>query len=105
MVVVIIAWAIFRADTLGIACLYIKNMFGIGATGIIDSVVVDYLKSTGIILAVSCIGVTPLIKNLFAKLRKTKFHFTEGIWIVIIFTLSLLQVVSSTYNPFIYFNF
>ena len=26
-------------------------------------------------------------------------------WVLVIFCLSILEVVSSTYNPFIYFNF
>jgi alginate O-acetyltransferase complex protein AlgI len=105
MIVVIIAWVVFRADNLGAAAVYIKNMFGIGATGLADSAVMDYVKSTAVVLVASCIGITPVVNCLFVKLRNTKFRFLESFWIGIIFVLSLLQVVSSTYNPFIYFNF
>jgi D-alanyl-lipoteichoic acid acyltransferase DltB (MBOAT superfamily) len=105
MFIVIIAWVIFRADNLEAAGIYIKNMFGAGATGLADSVVVDYIKSLKIILIASCIGITPLLNWVFAKLRATKLHFLESVWIAIIFVLSLLQIVSSAYNPFIYFNF
>jgi alginate O-acetyltransferase complex protein AlgI len=105
MIVVIIAWVIFRADNLGAAGIFIKNMFGIGATGLVDSVVIDYVKATAIVLIASCIGATPVLYGLFVKLRDTKLHFVESIWLAVIFVLSLLQVVSSTYNPFIYFNF
>jgi hypothetical protein len=96
---------IFRADDMGAAFVYIGNMFGVGATGWWGAAVTDYLRATAVVLIASCIGVTPLAKKLFAKLQRTKFAFVESIWIAAIFVLSLLQVVSSTYNPFIYFNF
>jgi D-alanyl-lipoteichoic acid acyltransferase DltB (MBOAT superfamily) len=105
MLIVIIAWVIFRADNISSALIYIKNMFGISSTGFCDSVVLDYIKSTGFVLVISCIGITPLIKNLFVKLKDTKACFIESTWILLLFVLSLFQVVSSTYNPFIYFNF
>jgi alginate O-acetyltransferase complex protein AlgI len=105
MIVVIIAWVIFRADNMTDAMVYIGNMFGRGATGIYDSAVMVYFKSTAFVLIVSCIGVTPIIKNLFLKLQGTKAQFVETVWIGLLFVLSLIQVVCSTYNPFIYFNF
>jgi alginate O-acetyltransferase complex protein AlgI len=105
MVVVIIAWVIFRAADLRSALVYIGNMFGVGATGVYDSVVTDYLKSTAAVLIAACVGMTPCIDRIFIKLRGTKAGFIESLWIVLLFILSLLQVVSSTYNPFIYFNF
>jgi alginate O-acetyltransferase complex protein AlgI len=105
MLIVIVAWVIFRADDMGAAFVYIGNMFGVGATGWWGAAVTDYLRATAVVLIASCIGMTPLVKKLFAKLQNTKFAFVESIWIAVIFVLSLLQVVSSTYNPFIYFNF
>jgi alginate O-acetyltransferase complex protein AlgI len=105
MLVVIIAWVIFRADNMSAALVYIGNMFGIGATGLWDSAVTNYLTATASVLIASCIGMTPLVKKLFVKLRGTKAHFVEPVWTLLLFILSLLQVISSTYNPFIYFNF
>jgi D-alanyl-lipoteichoic acid acyltransferase DltB (MBOAT superfamily) len=105
MFIIIIAQVIFRADNMSAAFVYIGNMFGVGATGLCDSGAIDSLKGTATVLIAACIGMTPLIKNVFDKLRGTKFRFVESIWVVAIFVTSLLQVVSSTYNPFIYFNF
>jgi alginate O-acetyltransferase complex protein AlgI len=105
MVVVTLAWVVFRADNMNDALVYIGNMFGIGATGLWDSVVTNYLKSTAFVLVAACIGTTPLVSRLFCKLRETKVQFLESVWVSLLFLLSLLQVVSSTYNPFIYFNF
>lgn len=105
MVIVILAWVVFRADNMHAALVYIGNMFGIGATGLWDSVVTNYLKSTAFVLAAACIGMTPLVSRFFRKLRGTKARFVEAVWVFLLFVLSLLQVVSSAYNPFIYFNF
>jgi alginate O-acetyltransferase complex protein AlgI len=105
MLIVIIAWVIFRADDMSAAFVYIGNMFGVGATGLWDAAVTDYLCATAVVLIAACIGMTPLVKKWFDKLQSTKFQFIESIWVGIISVLSLLQVVSSTYNPFIYFNF
>jgi D-alanyl-lipoteichoic acid acyltransferase DltB (MBOAT superfamily) len=105
MVVIVLARVIFRADDMSAAMVYIGNMFGVGATGLWDAGVVYSLKNTAFVLIAACIGATPVVKNIFAKLQKTKFRFVETIWIVVIFVASLLQTVCSTYNPFIYFNF
>lgn len=105
MLIVIIAWVIFRADDMRTAFVYIGNMCGIGTTGFWDSGVAGSLKVIMTILIVACIGMTPLVKNMFEKLQSTKFSFAESVWVFVIFILSLLQVVNNTYNPFIYFNF
>lgn len=105
MFIVIIAWVFFRANSLGDAIIYVGNMFGIGATSFADSAVVSNIKATASILVFGIIGMTPCVKNIIIRLRNSKFRIVETIWVMILFILSLLQVISSTYNPFIYFNF
>lgn len=105
MLIVILAWVIFRAADLGSALRYLGNMFGIGATEFVDSTFVETIKNTWTVLAVALIGTTPLLKQIFTKLKATRFNVLEQIWIILIFMLSIFQVVGSTYNPFIYFNF
>lgn len=105
MLIVIVTWVIFRAENLKDAMIYLGNMFGVGATGVWDLAVTEYLKGTAFILIVSCIGMTPFVKNVVVRIKGSGYQFIESIWLVLIFVLSLLQVVSSTYNPFIYFNF
>ncbi len=105
ILIVIITWVIFRADNIKKAVLYIGNMFGIGVTGFIDSEFIGYIKISIFILTVACIGCTPLLKNIFANFRKKGMEWIESVWLLLVFIISLLQVISSTYNPFIYFNF
>lgn len=105
MFVVIIAWVFFRANNIGDALVYIGNMFGIGATSFVDAVFIGHIKAIAAVLIGGAIGMTPCVKNIFARLRSSKLRIVETIWIMAIYILSLLQVIGSSYNPFIYFNF
>ena len=51
-------------------------------------------------LVLGIICVTPI-----ANYSCNKVGLVKSVLVVILFGLSLVQVVSSTYNPFIYFNF
>ncbi len=105
MFVVVIAWVFFRASSISDALIYIGHMFGIGAASFVDAAFISNIKGTLSVLIFSVVGVTPCVKNVFLRIKKSRFRFVETIWIMILFMISLLQVVSSTYNPFIYFNF
>ena len=56
-------------------------------------------------LLLAILGCGPWVKNFFEKLHQKGLGWLEPIWVTAVFILSLLQAVSSTYNPFIYFNF
>ena len=105
LVVVLLLWVIFRAVDLGSAFSYIGTMFGIGAKGLVGRDVFVYLRSTGAVLVLALLGCGPWVKNAFAKLRAKGLGWAEPLWVTAVFVVSLLQAVSSTYNPFIYFNF
>jgi alginate O-acetyltransferase complex protein AlgI len=103
--IVMINWVIFRADSLSDAVSYIGNMFGIGAVGFIGYDFVPLLGSAVIVLLSAIIGTTPLVKKFFEWLALKDIKWIESIWIVVIFVISLIHAVASTYSPFIYFNF
>lgn len=80
-------------------------MFGIGSTGVLDGVFLDELSECIVILILAAIGMTPLIRTMFFKFKQKGLEWFEQIFIFFIFLLSIIQVVSLTYSPFIYFNF
>lgn len=104
MIVVILCWVVFRCTSLSAAGSYIKTMFGFTKGGFGDGFAM-YFKDTFVVLFIAMFGVTPLFNKLMEKVRKSKASWLEGVWILLIFALSVIKVVSSTYNPFIYFNF
>lgn len=103
---VMIAWVMFRADDVLTGLKYIGNMLGIKAQGMIDTVFISYIGSGKIILLLGILlsmPVYPILKKKFAG--STWFEAAESMAALTVFGLSLLVTVSSTYNPFIYFNF
>ncbi|ESL03781.1 MBOAT family protein [Catonella morbi ATCC 51271] len=100
LVAVMLCWVVFRADNLGEAFLYIENMFGINAGNSYSLSAIKDETGYAVILLASVIGCTPLVKKILDK-----FAAIEGVWILLIFALSLIKATSSSYSPFIYFNF
>ena len=105
LVVVLLLWVVFRATSLGSAFSYLGKLFGIGAAGLVDRQFFVYLRSTGFVLLLALVGCGPWVKNLFGKLQEKGLGWIEPVWVTVVFLASVLQAVSSTYNPFIYFNF
>lgn len=113
LVIVLVGWVIFRSDTLGGAMDYLGYMFGAGTTGVVDEVFYYYLSNGRWVLLAALLCTIPIVQGLRNRLA---LKFQQGGWLkvmdlgrtimtAIIFVLSLLACVNSTYNPFIYFNF
>ena len=107
MFFLIIGWVIFRSDNFSVLKQYLGYMFGIGSNGIVDSMAIDYIKFSGIALVVGIIASFPIGKFIKEKIKINNNikDILEMIFVVIIFILSILVCIRSTYNPFIYFNF
>lgn len=106
LIAVIIAWVIFRAEDVFTGLKYIGNMVGINAKGMIDSIFISYVVSGKIIFFFAILlsmPVYPILKKHFEK--SLWFETAEAITVLTVFVLSLLVTISTTYNPFIYFNF
>ena len=105
LAVVMIAWVFFRSADIASGCRYIGRMFGVGAGGFWDSGFKTTVQSCYIVLLLSIVGATPLFKKTVDKLREHGLAWIESIWLILVFALSIVELVSSSYNPFIYFNF
>lgn len=107
---VIIGWVFFRANDVQSALIYLGKMFGIGSIGLTDIAFIEYLKQAWFVLIISLIACFPILKVLQSyldkkKINKTIISIAKSIGLCIIFVLSISICVSSTYSPFIYFNF
>lgn len=107
MFVVIIAWVIFRSDNIASGIRYIGNMIGIGSAGFVDTVFIYYLWSGKIVLIFALFFIFPVYPRLkYLYLDKKEIGSAIGAIVTTgIFILSVIVTISSTYNPFIYFNF
>ncbi len=108
LIVIIISWVVFRADTIADAMVYLGNMVGIGGIGWGDAVFFKLLGMAFPVLIVSCVLSTPVYKILLSRIRGISQKMEDGLRSVIcltLFALSVIETVASSYNPFIYFNF
>ena len=107
VLVFIIGWVIFRADDLGYAFEYVKNMFWclpLNADGPTYTSAYYIGKLETVIFVVALLCSMPIFKNmLYAQKKSTKL--VVNTWLLVLFYLSTMTIVSNTYNPFIYFRF
>ena len=105
MLVVIFAWVIFRSDSLTEAVRYFGSLFGVGATSFCDDTFVKMLDSTKVVLVLSVILSFPVYGFIKKKIFGKYGDWADAFMAVTIFVISIISVVNTTYNPFIYFNF
>lgn len=114
LLVVIIGWIFFRADSLREAAGYIKTMFGRSLGAEPGFSVMWYLDRWTVTMLIMGILFSTEIPSGAAKLLRKKFreHSKEewfeairDILLMVLLLLSSMSIVSGTYNPFIYFQF
>ena len=105
LVMVVIAWVIFRSNSLQEAFAYIYSMIPGEGKALAGTTAVYYLKNAGSVLIISAVCSLPIYPRLKEKFADSKIAMLENILVVLIFILALIKTISSSYNPFIYFNF
>ncbi len=105
--IIIIGWVIFNGTNFNFIIQYIGAMFGFSALAEGLSGHALYLLNqykTEFILCIICS--VPVLKIIPDKIKNNgAAAITENIIIAAVFALSIITVVNSTFNPFIYFRF
>ena len=105
LLVVIISWVIFRADSLDHAIFYIFKMFSFDIASFADKDFLWYLQNFAVILLLGIVFSTPIAKVLSEKMEQKNYGFIKRIVLFVLMLLSVSFMLRSSYNPFIYFNF
>jgi hypothetical protein len=120
MLLVMIGWAIFRAESIGAGLRYISDMFGAGGIPAYDGVFVGALMENAWFLAFGLLFCTPaagrigrFFEDLFAGRRDGNagivaagaYSAGRSALYVAAFVICISYLVKGSYNPFIYFNF
>jgi alginate O-acetyltransferase complex protein AlgI len=106
--VVIIGWVFFRAEGLREALTYLGIMFGVGSPENVGFTVGYYLNVKMLIVLVFAVAASaPISKaKLFTTIKDHfAWRFATAIMTLLLFYVSIVFVISSSYNPFIYFRF
>ena len=113
MLLVIFGWVLFYHESLAAGLAQLSAMLGFGAASLSDAVALYYLKRYLGALVLSCAACVPWRSAAAAlPLRKARSArlaaWSDGAGAVLITALlciSIAFVVSSSYNPFLYFRF
>ncbi|MBQ6817126.1 MAG: MBOAT family protein [Bacilli bacterium] len=108
IIVVIIGWTIFRNESI----VQIKNVLSslIGVNGLGDFNIFIFTQTLSfkyiIAFVLGIVFSTPILSKIFTKFKTIKyFDLVLDILIIIVFILCIINLVSGSYNPFIYFRF
>lgn len=111
MVVVVVGWVFFRAETLDSAMVVIRNMF-VPMQGIYN--IGEILGPKALVLLVIGLFFAGIHRWVFQKAKwkidtdilvAKKYGWLEIVGLMMLLLICIMLVVSNTYNPFIYFRF
>ena len=112
LIIVIIGWVFFRSETLGYAFEYIGVMFGINSVSFWNLDASYYFNENIILFLLSILvsmGILPYLqRKLDCIISKPALIAREGIayiYYIALLITSVSYIISSSFNPFIYFNF
>lgn len=115
ILVFVIGWVLFRAESLSYAWAYIKSMFSFNKWGWLNALAQlegDTYSGTYtlMILLVGIILSTPIVPFVRKKIEAmrggdTAVALLRGVGMVVLLGYSILCLTGSDYNPFIYFRF
>lgn len=106
MFIVIIGWVLFRADSISQAFGYLEVMFGVNSNASLYEFTYFINKKLVLWIVVAALGSVPFISNKLRKYNGNKsFEIISTVGISILFILSIVFIINSTYSPFIYFQF
>ena len=108
-IIIIVSFLIFNASSLNEIVTSLKNMFFINKISLYDKEVIYYFRSYLVLMIVSIIAATPLLKIIINKINNTKFKividFIEPVVYIILLVLCTSFLVDASFNPFLYFRF
>ncbi len=108
--IVVIGFVVFNADGMSGVIRDISGMFGGLGLPFCTEMTVYSIKSYAVIIIISVIGATPLLKTAVLKLKeKSKstpvFTVIEPLTLLILLIMCTAFLVDGSFNPFLYFRF
>ena len=104
---VVCGWVLFRANSITDAFIYLKSMFGISSNAFCDETFKQFFLQIFVYLVFGILFSFPFIAKVSKKIKKYSLFYdvTYIIVMIVLLVASVSNIVSDSYNPFIYFNF
>jgi alginate O-acetyltransferase complex protein AlgI len=104
LIIVMVGWVFFRAETFGQALAFLRAMIGLSHTSV--ATCADYLDAwTALALIAGCIFSMPVRTWLRERWELSRIEPLPTLAMFATFFLCLVLVAAGTYNPFLYFRF
>ncbi|MEG2457311.1 MAG: MBOAT family O-acyltransferase [Bacilli bacterium] len=104
--IILISFIIFNSNNILEIFTYLKSMFGFNNLPLITNETLYFFRSYIVILLISIISSTPLIKNIYNKYKDNKIiKILEPFILIIILLVVTAFLIDSSFNPFLYFRF
>ena len=104
MFLVIIGWVIFSSDTIGQIGVSLSAMFGNASLGLCDAATLYQLKTYAVLIVLCTFFSLPFAGRITEKL-KGRHPLMVSIMMTVMFIYCIALLVTSNYNPFLYFRF
>ena len=109
LIIIVISFLIFNSNNISEIFNSLKNMFGFNNISFINQETIYYFKSYFILLLISIISSTPLLKKIILKISNTKFKILidilELVASICLLILGAAFLIDESFNPFLYFRF
>ena len=108
LLVVLVGWVLFRAETLEYGLGYLKQMFIFSKGNVAIDTYVSFFSINSELIIVTFFALLfslPFYPFMERKLQNTNFLPLRYISIIGLLVISIVYVASGSYNPFIYFKF
>ncbi len=112
MLVVLVGWCFFSLEKNELIIRFLYAMTGNTQAGFLDRQTMYFISNYWRLFLILIIGSTPLLKILGNRWKASKregisklFSLLKTLCLVIIFILSVANIVDASYNPFLYFRF
>ena len=102
MIFVMFGWVLFRSETLSFGIDYIKTMLNLNGNQLISETAIYYLMEYKVEFVIALITSMPLYPW-FNK--RFNLKYIKPMFLIIMLTISVMYLITSTFNPFIYFRF
>lgn len=105
LLVVIIGWVFFRAESLSSAIVYLKNMFTFNFKAVTDLSIIQQFNSLFFITGLIALAAATSVVKKFSLLNLENTMLINRVTYLMLFIISTIYLSGMSYNPFIYFQF
>ena len=106
LLVVIISFVLFNAESFVQAGADIAGMFGFGGVPVVTGETLYYLRSYALLFVAGVVGVTPVVRDLGNRICKSRVgQVAQWLWMIFLLLVCTAYLVDGSFSPFLYFRF